>query len=94
MKIEQILACLLAEMNAMEERMEAKIEANNEKFQVLQGTLVSWMDINQVRTGAMQAKTDASLKEMKASQEYLTEEIEASKEEMKEEMKTGQVEMK
>jgi hypothetical protein len=31
-KIEQILACPLAEMNAMEERMKARIEANNKKF--------------------------------------------------------------
>jgi hypothetical protein len=31
-KIEQILACLLAKMNAMEEGMKARIEANNKKF--------------------------------------------------------------
>jgi hypothetical protein len=55
-KLEQIVACLLAEMNAMEERMEAKIEANNEKFEALQGPLVSWMDILQDRTEAMQEK--------------------------------------
>jgi hypothetical protein len=42
--------------------MEAKIgaeirtsqEISNEKFEVLQGTLVSWMDIHQARTEAMQ----------------------------------------
>jgi hypothetical protein len=31
----------LEEMEVVQERMGAKIEANNEKFEVLQGTLVS-----------------------------------------------------
>jgi hypothetical protein len=34
------------------------------------------MDIHQVRTEAMQEKTDTSLKEMKAGQEHLKVEIE------------------
>jgi hypothetical protein len=36
--------------------METKIEADDEKFEVLQGTLIFWMDINQARTEAMQEK--------------------------------------
>jgi hypothetical protein len=35
-------------------RLEAKIEANNEKSEILSGTLVSRMDIHQARTKAMQ----------------------------------------
>jgi hypothetical protein len=31
-------------------RLEAKIEPSNDKFEVLRGTLVSWMDIHQART--------------------------------------------
>jgi hypothetical protein len=41
----------------MEERMEAKIQANIEKFEVLQDTLVSLMDIHQARTETMQEKS-------------------------------------
>jgi hypothetical protein len=44
--------------------MEAKIEANNQKFEVLQGTLIFQMAIYQARREAMQEKTDANLKEM------------------------------
>jgi hypothetical protein len=58
------------EMNVKQERtdtnlnkMEAEIRANNEKFQVLQGTLVSQTDIHQARTEAVQEKMDANLKE-------------------------------
>jgi hypothetical protein len=40
------------EMKALQERM----EANNEKFKILQGTLISWMDIHQTRTEAMQKR--------------------------------------
>jgi hypothetical protein len=40
------------EMKAEQERM----EANNQKFQILQGTLISWMDIHQIRTDAIQEK--------------------------------------
>jgi uncharacterized membrane protein (DUF106 family) len=31
------------EMKAVQERMEAKTEADNKKFEVLQGTLISWI---------------------------------------------------
>jgi hypothetical protein len=55
-----------------------------EKSEALQDTLISRMDIHQARTGAMQEKMDANLKE----------EIKASKEEMKEEIKSGQAQMK
>jgi hypothetical protein len=48
--------------------LEVKIGANNEKFEVLRGTLISWLD-------AHQAKTEANHEEwmvaMKASQERM-----------------------
>jgi hypothetical protein len=46
----------LEEMKTMQERMEAKIEVNSEKFEVLRSTLVSRMDIHQTRTEVMQGK--------------------------------------
>jgi hypothetical protein len=54
----------LEEMKDVQERMEAKIVANNEKSEVLQGTLISWMDIHH-------ARTDANLKEIKAGHEMM-----------------------
>jgi hypothetical protein len=55
--MEKMTECLLAEirtnqgkMDANQEKMEAKTEANNEKFEVIQGALVSRMDIHQART--------------------------------------------
>jgi hypothetical protein len=36
--------------------MKASTEANNEKFEVLRGVLISQMDIHQARTEAMQEK--------------------------------------
>jgi hypothetical protein len=53
-------------MKVMHERMEAKIENTNGQFAVFQGALVSQMVIHQARTEAMQEKTDANLKKMKA----------------------------
>jgi hypothetical protein len=78
------------EMTAMQESK----KANNEKFEVLQGTLISWMDIHQTRTEAMQEKSDTHLKEITASQEHMKEDTKVSKEKMKEEKETGQMEMK
>jgi hypothetical protein len=46
----------LEELEVIQEKIEAKIEANNEKFEVLQGTVVSRMDIHQPRTEFMQGK--------------------------------------
>jgi hypothetical protein len=81
----------LEEMKAMQERtyvnlreMKPEIRAHNEKFEVLQGCIVSRMDIHQARAEAMQEKTDAKLKE----------EIKASKEEMKGEMRAWRKEIK
>jgi hypothetical protein len=54
-------------------RLEAMTEINNLKFEVLPGTLVSRMDIHKAKTEAMQKKTDANPKEMKASQEHVKE---------------------
>jgi hypothetical protein len=62
---------LLAEMRTNQERLEAKIEARNEKFEVLWGTVVSWMDIHQARTGSpweeMKAKMDIHQEKMEAT---------------------------
>jgi hypothetical protein len=52
----------LEELKAIQERMEGKIEANDENFEVLQGTLVSWMDIDQARTEIMQGKNGRQVK--------------------------------
>jgi hypothetical protein len=90
--MEQILARMSAEMNATEERMEAKIKADNEKFEVFQGTLVSRMDNHQAITDAIKKIMDTKIKEMKAGQEHPKEEIKARIEEMKE--KSSQAEMK
>jgi hypothetical protein len=59
-------------------KIKAEIRANNENFEVLQGTLVSRMDIHQARTEAMQDETDANLKKgIKASIEGIKEEMRA-----------------
>jgi hypothetical protein len=42
------------EMKTNQERMEAKREVNNKNFEVLQGTLVSQIDIHKTRTEANQ----------------------------------------
>jgi predicted glycoside hydrolase/deacetylase ChbG (UPF0249 family) len=62
--------CLHKDMKALQERtdanlreVKAEIRTNNEKFEVLQGDLVSWMDIHEARTEAMQQKPKANLKE-------------------------------
>jgi hypothetical protein len=45
---------MLAKVETYQERMEAKIDTSNEKFEVLRGTLVSRMDIYQPRTESAQ----------------------------------------
>jgi hypothetical protein len=48
--------------------MKAEIRTNNEKFEALQGALISQMCIHQAKTKAMQEKTYTNLKEeMRAS---------------------------
>jgi hypothetical protein len=76
--MEQMTECLLAEirtnqakMDANQEKMEAKIEVNNEKFEVIQGALVSRMDIHQARTMSIQ-------EEMKANMDIHQEKMEAA----------------
>jgi hypothetical protein len=49
--------------------MDAKIDANNEKFQVLRGTLISWTDVHNV-------KTEANRKELMAAMKVSRERIE------------------
>jgi hypothetical protein len=51
---EDILARLEAIIQNNQEKMEARIDANNKKFKVLRSTLVSRMDIHQARTEAIQ----------------------------------------
>jgi hypothetical protein len=53
--------------------MKAEIRANNKKFEVLQGALVSQLGVHQARTEVMQEKTCTNLKE----------ETKANKEEMR-----------
>jgi hypothetical protein len=45
---------MLIKLEIYRERMEAKIEANNKKFEVFRGTLVSQMDIHLARTETIQ----------------------------------------
>jgi copper homeostasis protein CutC len=93
MMMEQILECLLAEMNVMQERtdtslkeikaeiktnqeemmvrLESKIEANNEKFEVLPGSPISQTDIHQ-------ARTEFTQEEMKAKMDIHQEKMEAA----------------
>jgi peptidoglycan hydrolase CwlO-like protein len=87
MEMKQMMAHLLAEvritreeMKSSQEEMKAEIRANNKKFAVLRGTLVSRMDIHQARTVAMQEKMDDNLKEMKAKLESNREEVKAIQE--------------
>jgi hypothetical protein len=67
---ERMEAKIGTEIRTNEERMETKIEASNEKFEVLRGTLVSRMDAHQTRTKTtqedIQAKTDAHQEGMEA----------------------------
>jgi hypothetical protein len=50
-------------MARLEAKIKAEINTNNEKFEVLRSTVVSWMDIHEARTKAIQeeiiAKIDA-----------------------------------
>jgi chaperonin cofactor prefoldin len=61
--MEQILECMLAGQEMLTARLEAKIEASNEEFEVCLSTLISRMNINQTRTEDIQeeiiAKMDA-----------------------------------
>jgi hypothetical protein len=54
--MEQIMECLLAKMDIIQAKMEARIEPNSKKFEVLRVTLVSWMDAHHTRTEDNQEK--------------------------------------
>jgi hypothetical protein len=58
-------------MKANQEKMEAKVQTNNGKFEILWGTLVPWIDIHQARIEVIQegiiAKMDAHQERMEAS---------------------------
>jgi hypothetical protein len=60
--------------------MEARVDANNEKSEVLRGTLFSWMDIHQSRTTStqeeMKAKMDTHQEKMKAAVHSIRSELE------------------
>jgi hypothetical protein len=80
-------AMLDAKMDANQQKMEARLEANNKKFEVLQSTLstlVSWMDIHQARREAVQeeiiAKMDAHQERLGASMNAWRKEMMASQE--------------
>jgi hypothetical protein len=55
----------------LEAKIEAEIKTNNEKCEVIQRTLISWMDVHQARTEAIQeeimAKMDTRQEGMRAS---------------------------
>jgi hypothetical protein len=61
-------------------KMEVRIEANNKKFEVLQGTLISWLDAHHAKTEANHEELMAA---MKASHERMIAKMEANPEEMK-----------
>jgi hypothetical protein len=46
-------------MERMMERMPSDIEANNETFEALRGTVISRMDVHQARTQAIQEEMEA-----------------------------------
>jgi hypothetical protein len=67
----EVMKAWRKEMKATQERTEAnlremnpEVRANNENFEVLQGTLVSWVDIHQ-------ARTECTWEEMRTSQESM-----------------------
>jgi hypothetical protein len=63
MEMEQMMECLLA-------KMEARIEPNSKKYEILRDTLISWMD-------AHHARTEANQEELRATVEASHERIEA-----------------
>jgi hypothetical protein len=80
-------------MKAVQERMDAtlrerkaEIRATNEKFEVLQGTLVCWMDIHQARADSTQeninTKIDVNQEKMDASEENTNAKIDDNQEKM------------
>jgi hypothetical protein len=100
----------LEEMKAVEERthanlkeMKVEIRAKNEKFKVLQSTLISWMDIHQARTEAKQeglvAKREANyegMADLKTQTGCLTSRTDINQEKLDawlEEMKTWRKDM-
>jgi hypothetical protein len=62
---------MLAKIDANQKKMEGRIHANNEKFEVLRGSLVSRMDIHQARTVSTQ-------EEMKAKMDIHQEKVETT----------------
>jgi hypothetical protein len=48
-------------MEANHEKRDAKIDANNEKFEALRGTPISRMDIHQPRTESTQEEMKAKM---------------------------------
>jgi hypothetical protein len=48
-------------MESLEAKIEAKIQSNDEKFEVLRSTLVSRMDIHQAKTEAIQEEIIAQM---------------------------------
>jgi UDP-3-O-acyl-N-acetylglucosamine deacetylase len=59
--MEQTMEHLVAAIQDNQEKKDAKIGTNNEKFEVLPGTLISWMDIYQARTVSTQEEMKAMM---------------------------------
>jgi hypothetical protein len=55
---EQIMERLEVKKEASQERLEAKVATNNEKLEALRGTLLSRMDIQQIRAQTIQEEMD------------------------------------
>jgi DNA integrity scanning protein DisA with diadenylate cyclase activity len=76
----RLLAKIKADQKEMIARLEVKIGANNEKFEVLQGALISWLDAHQAK---IKANHEEWMVAMKASQERTEAPIDVSLEAMK-----------
>jgi hypothetical protein len=65
MKMEQILAHLLAEMNCIQERMEANLDSTQEELRTNQQRMEAKMDSNQEEMKTQPSQHGQYLKEMK-----------------------------
>jgi bifunctional pyridoxal-dependent enzyme with beta-cystathionase and maltose regulon repressor activities len=70
-KVDTNLKEIKEDIKTNQAKMVARIEANNEKFEILQGTLFSWLDVRHAKTEAnpeeMMVKLDAHHERMTVS---------------------------
>jgi hypothetical protein len=79
-KADAALRQMKTEIRTNQERTEAKIEASNENFKTLQGTLLSQMVIHQARTETIQEEMESKVNK---NQEKMEAAIGSSQEEMR-----------